>query len=509
MYLPVHLDHAGSVEQMTRNEQLPSLPWRWLLPIAAAPMVLLLAVSGRYGYHRDELYFIAAGHHLSWGYPDQPPFTPFLARLMTEIAPGSLPALRAPSTISMAIVVVLTALTAREFGAARAAQLIAAGAMGIAAFLLGAGHLLSTSTFVLLTWTVFLWLVVHILRTGKDKLWVLAGVLAGWGLLDSDLMAFLMAGLVVGLAITGPRRHFTTPWLWVGGVIAAVMWSPYLVWQARHGWPQLDVSRSIAAGNSGTSEPRWLFIPIQFGLVSPFLAPMWLAGLVQLFRHERIQWARAIGWAYVLMVIAFIAKGGKPYYVAGMFPVLLAAGAQPTLDWLRRGRARVRRALMVAAFVLSLPPILFELPVLPLAAVPHTPVVSINYDLGETIDWPEYVKEIAAVYAQAPAGTAILAENYGEAGAVDRYGGVYHLPHAFSGHNGYYYWSRPDASVQSVVAIGFEADHLQRSFARVQLAARLHNARGIDNDEQDAPVYLCSGPTASWRTLWPHFRNIG
>jgi hypothetical protein len=428
---------------------------------------------------------------------------------MTEIAPGSLPVLRTPSAISAAIVVVFTAMTARELGAERAAQLVAAGAMAVAAFLMGSGHLMSTSTFALLTWTLLLWLVVHILRTGRDKLWVLAGVIAGWGLLDSDLMAFLMAGLVIGLVIAGPRRAFATPWLWLGGVLAALMWTPYLVWQARHGWPQLDVSRSIAAGNSGTSEPRWLFIPIQFGLVSPFLVPTWLGGLVRLFRDERVQWARAIGWAYVFMVVAFIAKGGKPYYVAGMFPVLLAAGAQPTLDWVRRGRAAVRRKLLAAAYVLSVPTVLFTIPVLPLSTLPHSHVIDANYDIGETVAWPEYVREIAEVYAQAPAGSAIVTQNYGEAGAVDRYGAAYHVPHAFSGHNGYYYWARPTDSVTSIVAVGVDEDLLQRSFTDVRLAARLHNSRGIENDEQAREAFICTGPTASWRVLWPRFRNIG
>jgi hypothetical protein len=495
------------VEPGTRTALTPT-PWRLLLLVAAAPVTLLLAVSGRYGYHRDELYFLAAGRHLAWGYPDQPPFVPFLARAVSAIAPGSLVALRTPSAIGMAAVVVMTGLTAREFGASRAGQLIAAGSMAVAAFLLGAGHLLSTSTFVLVTWTVLMLLVVRILRTGNDRMWVVAGVVAGWGLLDSDLMAFLMGGLVVGLLITGPRRVFASPWIWIGGVIAAAMWTPYLIWQARHGWPQLDVSASIAAGNSGTSEPRWLFLPIQVGLVSPFLVPIWVAGLVRMFRDRQVRWSRAIGWAWVLMVIAFIAKGGKPYYVAGMFPVLLAAGAQPAVDWLHRGRPKLRRRLLVVAFVLSTPPVLFELPVLPLSTLPHTPVVDINYDIGETVDWPSYVDEIAAVYRETP-GAGIVATNYGEAGAVDRYGAARGLPHAHSGHNGYYYWGPPPDTVTTVVAVGYDEAFLRRSFAQVRLATRLHNSHHIDNDEQGRPVWICTGPTAGWDVLWPRFRDIG
>ena len=258
-----------------------------------------MAVSGRYGYHRDALYFLAAGHHLAWGYPDQPPFTPALARLMSAIAPGSLPVLVLPSAIASSADVLLTAALAREFGASRDGQTLAAVAMATAPFLLGAGHLLSTATFGLLSWTAVLYLVVRILRTGNDRLFVLTGVVAGFGLLDSDLLAFLLVGLGLGVLITRPRDIFRSRWLWVGVVIAVAMWTPYLIWQGQNGWPELTVSRSIAAGNSGSSTPRWALLPFQFFLANVWLAPVWVVGLWRLLRAGELRWARAVGWCCV------------------------------------------------------------------------------------------------------------------------------------------------------------------------------------------------------------------
>ncbi len=463
------------------------------------------------GYHRDELYFLAAGRHLAWGYPDQPPLVPLIARLLSEVAPNSVFVLRLPSAFAAALVVIVTALLAREFGGQRLAQLVAAISMAIASVLLAAGHLLSTTTFDLLAWAVLLWLVVRVLRNGDDRLWLVIGVVAGVGLFASTLVAFLMAAIVVGIAAVGPRRTFVSPWLWAGGIVAGALWTPYLVWQARHGWPQLEVSSAIAAGRSGTSEPRALFLPLQLGLVSPFLAPVWIVGLFRLLRDPVLRWCRAIGWAYVLLAALFLATGGKPYYLAGMFPVLLAAGAQPTADWLRRGRQSLRRALFGAALVLSAGAVLFTLPVVPVGVLHQTPIVAANYDAGETVGWPTYVKQITDVYRKLSparrARAAILTSNYGEAGAIDHFGPAFGLPHAFSGQTGYWYWGPPPEVAQTVIAVGFERSFLEHVFEDVHLAARLDNHLQVDDDEQRAPVWICSQPRDTWHQLWPRFRD--
>ena len=206
-----------------------------LLLAALLLAALLIAFSGRYGYHRDELYFLADGRHLAWGYPDQPPLVPVIARLMSDLAPASLVVLRLPSAAASAALVVLTGLIAREFGAERTAQALAAICIAVAPLVIGAGHLLSTTTFDLPAWALASWLIVRILRTGNDRLWLAVGLVTGAGLFASDLVAFLLFAVVVALAVAGPRRPFGSPWLYAGGVIALAMWVPYLAWQASHG----------------------------------------------------------------------------------------------------------------------------------------------------------------------------------------------------------------------------------------------------------------------------------
>ncbi|HWK16335.1 MAG TPA: glycosyltransferase family 39 protein [Solirubrobacteraceae bacterium] len=200
--------------------------------VGAILAAVLVASSGAYGYHRDELYFLACARHLAWGYPDQPLFVPLVARLMSDIAPTSLVVLRLPSALAALAVVLLTGLIARELGGSRGPQVLASSAIAISALLDASGHTLNTNVFDLTAWALVCWLVVRILRTGRDRLWVVVGGVVGLGLLDSDLIAFLMFAIVVGLVLVGPRHAFTSPWLYAGGLLAIVMWLPYLAWQA-------------------------------------------------------------------------------------------------------------------------------------------------------------------------------------------------------------------------------------------------------------------------------------
>ncbi len=490
---------------------LPPFATLPVLAVAAALTTLLAAYSGRYGYHRDELYFIECGKHLAWGYPDQPPFVPLVARLMTELAPGSLVVLRLPSALAMGALAAVTALIAREFGGGRFAQVLAAAVIAVAPLVTGSGHLLSTTTFDLVAWALLGWLFVRILRTGNERLWLAAGLVAGVGLMDTDLVAFLIFGVLVGLAAVGPRQHFRSCWLYVGGALALTMWSPYLAWQAAHGWPELAVARSIAAGQSGTSAPWWLILPEQLVLVSWYIAPIWIAGLVRLFRDPGLRWCRAVGVAYPVLAVAFMATGGKPYYLAAMIPVLLGAGAQPAADWLARRSTRRRRGLLVAAVVLAIAELPITLPILPVSVLHETPIVALNYDAGETVGWPAFVREIAAVYRSLPArqrATAtVLTSNYGEAGAVDRFGPGDGLPTAYSGHMSFWYWGPPPASAGTVVVVGYARSQLGFC-GSVRLAGRLNNHVGVSDDEQGAPVWVCQRLRASWRAIWPSQRSF-
>jgi 4-amino-4-deoxy-L-arabinose transferase-like glycosyltransferase len=472
-----------------------------ILAVAGIVSAVLVLFAHDYGYHRDELYFIAAGKHLEWAYVDQGPLTPLIARAMTEIAPDSLTLLRLPSALAAGVIVLLTGLLARELHAKLGAQVLAAVISGVSVVVLFNGHLLSTTTFDLLCWTAATWLIVRaVLR--DERLWLAAGLVVGLGLLNKPLPALLAVAVLVSLVVVGPRHVLRSPYPWLGAMIALILFAPFILWQVAHGWPHLEVSANIAGGGSTSSEPWWAVVPFQFLLVSPVLAPVWIAGLVRLFRDPELRFL-AVSW--VLLAVVFMATGGKPYYLAGMLPLLIASGCVAIPRWLRGRFSLLRKVALGLALVTSLvvDPVI-ALPVLPVKDTEL--VVSMNEDVGETVGWPELVSLVAHAYRS---GAVIYATNYGEAGAIDRFGPAYGLPPAYSGHNAYWHWGPPPDLAGRVVVVGMSEQQASQYFVGCSVQTRIRNDAGVDNEENGRPVLFCAGPSRPWSKLWPDLRRMG
>ncbi|MFI7002539.1 hypothetical protein [Nocardia sp. NPDC050175] len=497
------------------------------MPIVAVLFAaVLIACAPRYGYHRDELYFLAAGRHPSWGYPDQPPLTPLIAKAMAVIDPDSLLLLRLPAVLAATLVVVCAGLMAREFGGGRGAQALAAATVASAAVVMATGHLLSTAVFDLAAWSVVSLVVLVLIREigGPGEVdppagplrrnvlwlkgprwWLVIGLVVGLGLQNKLLLIFPVLALLVSLLVFGPRKLFATKFFPMSIGLAVLLWLPYLVWQAGNGWPQWEMSRAIAGGSSGTSDSPIMFVLLQFGLIGPLLVPLWVFGLWRLARDARY---RAFAVAYGLLFVLFLATGGKAYYLGGMYPILLAAGAVPFAAWL--GQRRIRWATVSFVVVLNaISSAVLFLPVLPISMLKDSPVLAINYDAGETIGWPEFTRQVGEVRARLGSDVAILTDNYGEAGAIERFGAPYNLPKPHSGHNSYWWWGPPSDTATEVLAVGIDRDELARAFADVEPAGRIDNTRDIDNDEQGAPLFICRNLRAPWSELWPHAKHLG
>ncbi|MGK5740616.1 glycosyltransferase family 39 protein [Micromonospora sp. URMC 103] len=476
----------------------------WL--VAGAVTLVLLLLSTRYGYHRDELYFLLCGRHLDWGYVDQGPLVPALARLADTVAPGSLVALRTPSALIAGACVLVVAAIARDLGAGRGAQSFAAFLAGSSGLVLAGGHLLSTTTVDMLVWLVAARYAVRLLRTG-DARWALGiGLAVGVGMLNKLLPALLAVGLLAGIAIAGPRRLLRDPWVYAAAAVALLLAAPTLVWQAAHGFPQLSVAAAISGGDSSYSG-RLDALTLQFVIVSPYAVPIWIAGLVALLRRPVWRAYRALGWAWLVVFAIVLLAGGKGYYDAPLLLVLAAAGAVLTVAWAARGSTVLRRGLLVVGALLFVAPnAVLLLPTLPADRLPAF-VVDVNYDAGETIGWPAFADSLAAVHRALPAEqrqrAVVLTGNYGEAGAVARYGPARGLPPAYSGHNSMVDFGRPPADADVAIAVGWERpDQLREWFTDVTLAGRVDQRVDVDNDENGGPIWLCTGLRRPWAEIW-------
>ena len=246
-------------------------------------MVLgLLALSGAYGFHGDEMYFVVAGQHPAFGYVDQPPLTPLLSAASVALFGVSPTAVRILPALEMGLVVILVALIARDLGGSRRAQVLAAITAALSGYL-GAGHLDTTTEPDLLAWAIILWLLVKLLAGGDRRLWLAVGVAAGIGLENKDTLLFLGAGLAVGLVLARRWDVVRSPWAWAAIGIALLIWAPNLAWQATNGWPQLTMAQAIS---QYADDNRGQIVPLLWLFTGPLLFPVSAAGLIWVLQVE-------------------------------------------------------------------------------------------------------------------------------------------------------------------------------------------------------------------------------
>ena len=245
----VTTDGPAPLPSVSRSDRVPVLVW----VIAAIFVAVELAVSGRYGFQQDELYFIVAGHHLAFGYVDQPPLAPLLTRI-TGILGVSPTAIRIIPALAGGAIVIMAARLAALFGAGRFGRVLAALTTACAPVVIGAVHVGNTTPLDLLAWAAVLLCVSTALLRHRPRWWLAAGAAAGVGLEADNLVVLLLIGLAVGLLVSDHRPVLRTRWPWLGAGIAAVIWAPNLIWQATHGWPQLAMSAALHRENTSPGD---------------------------------------------------------------------------------------------------------------------------------------------------------------------------------------------------------------------------------------------------------------
>ena len=490
-----------------------------LILLALAKLCLHILTNGQYGFHRDELALLDYARYPDWGYVEYPPLAPLVAHVSTALFGLSLVGVRLFAALAHSISMVLAGLMARELGGSRAAQVVAAVATAIAPASLSLSTIAQYTSFDYLWWVLIAYLMIRRLKSGDPRWWLGIGAAIGLGLMTKYSIAFLIAGIVVGVALTQTRRDLTSPWLWGGVGLALLIVLPNLIWQVQHGFISLDFLSSIHERDVCIGRAEG-YIPEQFLLcANPFTIPLWIAGLCfYLFRRGGRRY-RVVGWMYVVPFVLWLITQGRAYYLAPAYPMCLAAGAVSWEKWLASmsgEAAQVLRGITWGALAIGgILSGVIALPIAPVNSGLWDTVSEIHDTFVEEIGWPELTESVAGIYTSLSdadkAQAGILAGNYGEAGAINLYGPAHGLPQAISGINTYWLRGYGDPPPQVLIALGFQRDDVERLFTTCELAGQVTNRYGIFNEEttEYPGIFVCRGLRQPWPEFWRQFRWYG
>ena len=486
--------------------------------VALLKVLIHLPVLHRYGYHHDELYFIACGNHLSFGYVDHAPLVPWIARLATTLFGESIVGLRIFATLAGVATIVLVGLLVHRLGGGRFAQLIACTAVLVAPVFLRTGNLLCIPAFEPLFWLGCALILVRIIQEDNPRLWPWIGLIAGAGLMNKHSMLFFAFGLGVGVLATPLRRHLRTPWPWIGAAVALLVFMPNIVWQVIHGWPTAQFLRHLNENvMAGVSKVQ--FVAGQFLYLNPFAAFVWIWGLVFLFSKSGRTY-RVLAWIWVSIFALLLATDSKIYYFAPAYPPVIAAGGVAIERWIAsRGRAWLKPVAVVVLLVggVVLAPV--SVPCLSIDATDRyvdavtfgafENIFELTGDLHGMFGWPERVEAVAEVYKSLPPNererTMLLAAGYGNAGVIDLFGEKVGLPQATSFAQTYWMWGYPEGQIDTVIGINFSPEFLTQVWEEVTVvkSVELENVNPWSNPFE---VTICRKPKITIERVWPQVR---
>jgi hypothetical protein len=491
--------------------------------LGMASLVLHLIVNNRYGIFRDELYFIVCGQHPALGYVDQPPLIPLIAGASYALFGTTLLPLRLVPTLAMSATVALAAELVRTLGGGRFAQWIGGLAVLLGPIFLVDGLLLSTDAMQPLTWLTCGWCLVRLAQTNDERWWLGFGAAAGISLASKYLILFYLAGLAVGVVATPLRRSLLKPWLYLGALIALIFLAPSLYWQARNGWPFLELSEAGANGKNIGLSPL-AFVGQQLLFVGPGSAPVWLAGLWRFSVRPPLPHLRVFPIAYAVTVALFFILHAKAYYPAPIYPVLLAGGALAIERWLIRPVYRwIAAGSLAGAGALVAP---LALPVLPpseygryahafglssQAAATETAAQGVlPQQLADMFGWREMAEKVSDAYnALSPderARAVFFGRNYGEAAAIDVYRPALHGPPSISGHNNYFLWGPRDHDGSVVIMVGGDLTQYAKNYDSVERVGELHSPYAMPY-ETNIPVFVLRVRHIPFGTAWPKLKH--
>lgn len=490
-----------------------------LVLVAFVSVLLRTLINGQYGFHRDELLTYTNSLHLDWGYVPYPPMTAFLARIELELFGASLRGFRFFAAVAQSLVMLFAGLSARELGGRREAEIVTALGAGIGGVTLVHGSFYSYTSFDQLFWILTAYFVIRLLKSDNPRWCLAVGTSIGFGMMAKYSIAFFTLGIIGGLMLTPARRYFKSPWLWGGAGLALLIILPNVLWQLRHDFVSLAYLRSIHSRDVARGVTDYFLVNQFWKTANSVTVPLWLAGLWYLFRTAEGKRYKMLGWMYLTPLVTFLIAGGRDYYLAPAYPMLIAAGAVWGENWVYslspRAVTEVRRATWITLLSATLCSSALTLPIAPLNSRWWRVANKVNGNFDSEVGWPEMVEHVARIRdslsAEERKHLAILAGDEGETGAINLYGRAYGLPMAISGMNSNWYRGYGNPPPQTVITLGEHRDFLEQNFDSCVLAGRVSNRYGIVNSSVAGwdEIFVCRSLRWSWPDFWKHFRYYG
>lgn len=495
-----------------------------ILAIVSFLLHFITNLSGAYGFFRDELYYIACTEHLAWGYVDQPPFSVFVLKLSRLLLGDSLAAIRLLPALAHAATIIITGMMVKEMGGKSFAVFLACLCILISPIHIAMCGFYSMNAIDIFIWSLAAYLIVRWINTNNNRYWLIIGFVLGIGLLNKISVLFFGAGIFAGLLLTS-RQVFTTRWPYLAGVIALVIFLPYIIWNLTHDLAHLEFIHNASEGKY-SGRTRLDFVSEQVLLLNPVNLPLWLAGLGALFFFPVLKRYRILGWIFLTaFLILFVNRTSKGEYMAPGHAMLFAAAGifiesifkSHTVRWIKYAYA----VLMLVAMVVLLP---LALPVMPVEdfityskKIGIGPGSSENKKLSELpqfyadmFGWKEKARDVAKVFnslsPEDQQKCAIYSINYGRCGAIDFFGEELGLPKSIGSHNNYWIWGPREYKGEVVLILGGSLDDHEASFESCELVG-VSTCDYCMPYENNVNIFLCRNLKMPLGTAWPKVKH--
>jgi hypothetical protein len=257
--------------------------------------------------------------------------------------------------------------------------------------------------------------------------------------------------------------------------------------------------------------------------MSPFFAPLWLAGALAPWVDRRFAPWRFLSLAFVITFVLMIAIHAKDYYLAPAYAGMFAVGGAAAERWVRSRAVRVAylaAAVLFSAMAAPLAMPILDPPVLAdyIRALKASPTPTetkaqseLPQEFADMVGWRTFAHQVAFAFQQLPPEdrekAALLTSNYGEAAAIDFFGPALGLPSAISGHNQYGFWGPRGHDGSVVLRINGDETIWRPRCASLEVVHHFGAPYAMPY-ENGAPILRCRGMMTPLPELWPKLRHI-